>query len=684
MSLVGMAPLRARLAGYAPLLILVAALLLRIAFTIQMRGSPLADVPMRDEFTLVEWARDIAGGNLVGGDVYFRAPLYPYLLGLIFSLFRGSLFAARMAQALLGSLVPLALFYLGRRVFGTREGVIAGLVAAAYPVLAYFNNELLAVSLAVLLNVLLLLAALRADDRGGTGPWLTVGLLLGLSAITRPNVLLFAPFLLLWVVWRARSRPAGGRRVALGRVALVLCGAAVVILPVTVRNYAVGGDFVPIASQGGINFYIGNNPRSDGASAMLPALGTNWEYEDAIRIAEREEGRRLKPSEVSAFWYRRGREFLLSRPGTALRLYVRKLVLFWDSHEIGSNKDIYYFGGLSPVFRAFSWLGFLIIAPLGLLGASVGARRRPAAWLLTLFVVSYMVSVLAFFVNGRFRLPVVPPLIVLAAGGAAWLYDKLREGEWSRFAAGAAALLAIGLFVGHDFYGTHVTEHAHTHYTIGLAHASRGRLDEAVEEYRTAIGLWPGYASAHDALGETLERLGLWDEALESYRSAADLSEGNAEAPMHAGVVLLRMGDMEGGIEWLREATRRDPSMGEAHYYLASTLAGEGDLAAAERSFRAAVESRPDLVEAWNGLGRVLEDTGRSADALGAYETAVSIDPAFADAYNNVGVLLAEMGRYDESIARLEQGLEAAPGDRRLLSNLKRVRDLEYSAGGID
>lgn len=677
-----------------PLVVFGVAFLLRFLFVLHLRASPLSDVPMRDEFTLVEWARALASGDWVGSEVFFRAPLYPYLLGAQFVLFRGSLFAARIVQATLGALVPVALYLLGRRVFGWREAVAGAAVAVTYPFLIYFSNELLIVSVAVLLNVLLLLAVMRADGKSSVGRWFVAGVMLGCSAITRPNVLVFAPFLFLWMWRRARdtadsrlsasdASPAAGRAsplaIASRRFALVLLGAAVIISPVAVRNYAVGRDFVPIASQGGINFFIGNNAASDGASAMLPALGTGWEYDDAIRIAEREEGRSLKPSEVSGFWYRKGIEFLTENPGEAVRLYLRKLALFWDRYEIGSNKDIYHFGRMSPVFVTFSWLNFLLVAPLGLLGMAVTVRRRPGASLLTLFVLSYMGSVLIFFVNARFRLPTVPFLILLASAAAVWLFDALRSRNLKFLVAGAAFVCAVALFVHTDFYGTHVSQHAHTRYTIGLAYANQGQLEEALEEYRAAIDLWPDYASAHDAMGRALERLGRHEEALEAYGAATTSNRFLASAPMHAGVLLLRMGDMERALEQLREAVERDPSMSEAHFYLGSTLAGEGRLEEAEKSFRLSVAADSEFKEAWNGLGRVLEDTGRPREALRAYERALSIDPAFVDAHNNVAVLLATMGLYDEAIARFEAAIRIAPDDRRLPANLERVRQLKLA-----
>jgi len=269
---------------------------LRFIYVLQLRGSPLADFPILDELYHVEWARALAAGDWLGSAVFFRAPLYPYLLGVVFSVLGESLQAARLVQVTCTALTPVAVYFLGRRLFGEKEALLGSAVAALYPLFLYFSNELLIVSLVVLLDVLLMSALLRADESPGRGRWFAAGAVMGMSAIARPSVLAFLPALFCWMWWRARSTsgetgasarllaPSSAFRVGAARFAVVVLGVAAVVLPVTLRNYAVERDFVPIASQGGINFFIGNNATSDGASAVLPVLGESWENEDAVRI----------------------------------------------------------------------------------------------------------------------------------------------------------------------------------------------------------------------------------------------------------------------------------------------------------------------------------------------------------------------------------------------------------------
>lgn len=690
--------------SWAVLLVYGVAWVLRYVYALNLRASPLAETPVLDELYHVEWARALAAGDWIGSDVFFRAPLYPYLLGAAFALFKGSLWAARIVQVTYASLVPVAVTLLARRLLTRERAIIAGFLAAAYPFLIYFTNELLIESLVVVLDTFAVLAIVRADEVPSWGRWVAAGAVAGLSTIARPTVLVFVPLVLLWIWWRALNPESAGARTAgrggsgerrAARVALVrgssplrtavarfafyAVGIAIVVSPVALRNYVLEKDFVLVASQGGINFFIGNNRESDGVSAVLPVLGEAWQYRDCVRIAEREEGRRLKPSEVSGFWYRKGREFWSEHPGAAGRLLAKKLVLFWNRFELPNNKDIYFFARLSPLHRALSWLSFGLVAPFAVLGAVVSRRNRVSA-LMSLFVLSTMASVIAFFVNARFRLPVVPFLVVLSVVGLFWLVERARARDVRRFVWGAAAVGALAVFSNTGFYGTRVEDRPQTHNTIGLAFESQERHEEAVAEFRRALELSPGYARAMSNMGLSLEALGRDEEARAAYLSAIESDPSLASACNNLGALYHRKGDVASAEKWLAEAIRRDPDLREAHANLAGILAATGDLEGAEEHYRAAVIADPRFKEAWVALGVVLDETGRPAEAIAAYTRAIEIDPSFASARNNLGIALAGTGQYEEALREFRLALDAAPGDSGIAGNLRLARELTRAA----
>ena len=696
-----------RRARITALMLFLGALVLRLVYVRHLQGSPLAQTPMLDELYHVEWARELASGDWLGSGVFFRAPLYPYLLGAMLSVFHGSLTAARVVQACYGAFVPVVTLFVARRVCGRRCGLVAGVLAAVYPFFIYFDNELLITSLIVLLDALLLLLVLRADEHPSWMRWLGAGVVMGLSAIARPNVLVFAPLIFVWIWLSVRAgaadaapgedgAPGGDAEATRGgkpgsfalltrstpllsaahRFGVLIVGAVLVIAPVTLRNAAFEKDFVLIASQGGINYFIGNNAQSDGVSAVVPGLGEAWEYDDCERIAEREVGRRLKPSEVSGFWYREGREFLRTHPGDAVRLHARKFVLFWDSFELANNKDIYYFGKMSGVFKGLSWLHFGVIAPLAAVGLLALRRRRRYAALLLFFVAAYSTTVIMFFVNARFRMPVLPALLVFAAAGLIWLWDEMRRRHWFRLVAGLVCVAAVAAFINYDFYSTHVGDRPQTHNTIGLAHASAGRYAQAVASYDRAIELAPAYAKAWNNRGLSLEGAGDPEAAFATYMRAAELDPLLATAPNNIGALHWSGGDLESAALWFERAVAADAWLPEAQYNLASVLARLDRLDEAEVAYQSAISARPRFQEAWHDYGVLLEGSGRMSEAIGAYQRAVIIDPRSAQARNSLGIALARSGQYREAVMELEAALALAPGDRNLMANLQTARSL--------
>src|SRR5262249_22585964 len=129
-----------------------------------------------------------------------------------------------------------------------------------------------------------------------TAPWwVTLGLTLGALALTRENALLLIAVVLGWSLQQPRRWTA---------VLPLVAGLAIVLLPVTARNYALGGGLFLTTSQFGPNFYIGNNPKADGTYASLRYGRGAPEYErqDATELAERAARRSLTPAEVSSYW----------------------------------------------------------------------------------------------------------------------------------------------------------------------------------------------------------------------------------------------------------------------------------------------------------------------------------------------------------------------------------------------
>ncbi|MFQ5411139.1 MAG: ArnT family glycosyltransferase, partial [Phycisphaerae bacterium] len=228
------------------------AVIIRVVYVLQMRDNPHFTNPILDGEVHDNWARAILAGERFFDGAYFKAPLYPWLLAFVYKIFGPGYLVPRLVQSVMGAASCCLLFLVGREAFGRIVGAVAGLAAATFWVMVYFDGELLLEPLSIFLNLLAMWLILRAARSDGIGGWLLSGLVLGLSAITRPNVLVFMPLVALWILFVHRKRFMTG----LTRAAFFGAACLVPILPITIRNYVVGDDFVLIASQGGPNFYI--------------------------------------------------------------------------------------------------------------------------------------------------------------------------------------------------------------------------------------------------------------------------------------------------------------------------------------------------------------------------------------------------------------------------------------------
>jgi 4-amino-4-deoxy-L-arabinose transferase-like glycosyltransferase len=472
----------------------------------QAENNPTFAWPLQDCKAHHDWAQQIVAGEGMGSTPFFRAPLYYYLLALFYQLFGPGIAAAKIASILLGSATCYLIARLGNHLAGFATALVAGLLAALYWPFIYFDSHLLSVGLESFLNVAFLFTLLIAVKRESLPLFLAAGIVWGLSAITRPVVLAITPGIVIWI-WFVVGGRAQGKRWLLTCAALGL-GGALAVLPVTIRNWTVGGEGVLIATNGGVNFYIGNNPHTNGYTAIVPGTRGDWEggYEDTHRIAEEALGCRLDESEVSAYWFDRGVDWIASEPGAWVSLLGKKLRLFWTPVEISNNAPIRFFADLAPISALF-WIGFPVVVLLAA-AALVVLRDNRRSWaLLGIFAAMYMVTVVAFFVPGRFRLPALPILILFAAGGLTALPRLVREQRHRRL--GGYVLVAIA-----------------TVFALGANFPERHAGQAIYDQW------WGHFILAHNGLQRSAEEPELFEEALEHYRLAIEAMPKMTDTPV--------------------------------------------------------------------------------------------------------------------------------------------------------
>jgi tetratricopeptide (TPR) repeat protein len=530
--------------------------------------------------------------------------------------------------------------------------------------------------------------------RSSSWTWLCLGLTMGGLALTRENALVFIAVILVWAVFASSSpRRLGAQGAA---AASFLLGVAIVVLPVAARNAYVGGGFYLTTSQFGPNFYIGNNPSADGTyqSLRFGRGAPEYERQDATELAETALGRKLSPAEVSSFWVDKALEFITSRPGAWLKLMARKFALLGNATEMLDTESQEAHAEWSWPLRIGGWFGhFGILVPLAVLGLVLTWPLRSRLWVVYAMTIAYAASVVVFYVFARYRYPLVPLLIVFAAGGLVHAADALARRRWHLTPALPVAVVLAAVFANWPMLSATLMR-AITETNLAVALQAEGRLDEAIDHYQRAIALQPGYAPAYNNLGAALHAKGRHDDAIATYQQALRLRPDFPLAHYNLANALNDAGRPREAAEHFRIALQTISGSADVHNNLGIALMGEGKAADAIAEFRIAVQLEPESAasrrnladalasarrydEAINEFGRAarLDPTGsahydlgslfleldRTEEAIAAFRAALRLAPRSVEAHNNLGIALGIQGRLDEAIEHFQQALAIKP-----------------------
>lgn len=514
------------------------ALLPRVAFVLDFASHPLFDinlVPGTDMEFLVGWARRIAAGDLLGWGTgpFWWAPLFPYTLGALFAfLGPGNMTGVALAQALLGALTCALVYLLGRELLDETTGLTAGLLAAAYGPVIFYTGIFLSTTLETFLAVATLLAVTSARARPTVGRWLCVGIVAGLGCLARPNFL--AGTVALWVLLPLLLRRPDGRPdwPLIRRASLAFAlGAMLAIAPVTARNWAVGGRLILVSAAGPETFRIANS---------YDSTPLNFVYPKQPRM----------PLSSLAFW----------------RHQARKAILFWWGFEPPQNVNYYLAREVSSILR-LPWFPFWLAVPLASIGLWVTRHRLYAMSHIHVFLGVYYLSVTAFFIIARWRLPLIIPLLVFTAAGLLALFRWAMDHQWVRIAVALSvvAILALVIYPGRGPF-----IFAADHGQFGYILANRGAYAEAADHLARAAAGLPQNGTLHRDLGILLLRLGRPVGARAALDRAVALIPDDAASHLYLGRLLL--------------GPSGDPDRARFHLARALSLAPEGSVGTEARS----------------------------------------------------------------------------------------------------
>lgn len=360
-----------------------------------------------DEWAYAPLAESLAAGrgfvNPDGSPNTTRLPAVPFLLSLVYRFSGPDIVAARVFMCFLGSLLIPVCFLLGREAYDQRTGLVAAVAAVFMPSWIYCSGAILTDLLAAAAVGLMVWALIRGAKRQSM-PLVGAGAVFwGLSALVRATSLAFVPAVVLWLLlvlttWRAR---------------LIAVGLSLVILmaitsPWSARNARVFGRSAGLSSQGGLALWCGNNPAATGIlnsdfayyQQQLPKEFPESAYPDALARSE--------ACKAAA------RQFIVENPARFARLAAVRLWELWKiySPRAGTVQNVAMIVSFGPVLLLF------VVQAI-----RTGWRIGPEMLMILIIGCQTLVHMVYTSIV-RYRMPVEPLVLVMAAGGLVWFVTR--------------------------------------------------------------------------------------------------------------------------------------------------------------------------------------------------------------------------------------------------------------------
>jgi 4-amino-4-deoxy-L-arabinose transferase-like glycosyltransferase len=428
--------------------------------------SPLGRVPQLDAAENLTLATKIAAGTLPH-EPFYRAMLYPGVLAGMLKLGVSTEQLPAYA-ALLGFLchgaVGVAVMKLALRLWvGTRKrNTIPVLVSAGLwlvnPVALYYSINVLDVVPALALFMWGLVWWTRAEGRKRDA--VIGGIFMGLAVAARPHflpVVVVAPWARAWLAGRWRPRIVD---------AWTWVGAGVVLVILGIGQWQWSGEFRIMPWQGSYNFYAANKPGANGKYYTqqvymedLPA-GINPAQAESEFLYAKATGKTppFDPGEMEKYWRQQAWSEIGANPGAWLKLMVKKAYYLFNDYDQYNNFTYAWEKAQSPVL-AWNFLGWGIVLILAVATAAAAwGRADPAgrARLAGYFLIfaAYGGGVLLYYASGRFRLPLLP-LMCVVAGSIEVIAERPAAGGKRGWGIAMVAALVAVMLTFSNFFNAH-------------------------------------------------------------------------------------------------------------------------------------------------------------------------------------------------------------------------------------
>jgi len=356
------------------------------------------------------------------------------------------------------------------------------------------------------------------------------------------------------------------------RKRLILAGFFLIMVAVSILCLRTTGRISPLPESGPINLYIGNNPDTSKTITIRP--GDDWKNLNLLAKEVEAKDR----YEVQQFFRRRFFKYVVTQPLHFVTGLIHKSIQFVSSREIQRIYDVYESRRYSLLLSGLVWktngfgFPFGVLLPLAIIGIIHHRQRIPLP--VFLFLILYPSAIILVFVTGRYRVPLVPVLAVVASAGFFAIIETIRMGHWRRTAAmvGIAAACGVLFSIAGPFAAESINCRAKMYAWLASKSLKQSRFEKAAEHLSEALLANPHDHAAHDMMGTTLNQQGKQNEAIKHFEKALEINPEYFSAYNNLGSVLAQQGKTEEAVKHFEKALEINPELDTAHFNLALSL----------------------------------------------------------------------------------------------------------------
>lgn len=374
------------------------ALILRVVWILLVPSKPVRDFAVYDGFA-TRLTQGLGYVTENGIRTAYWPVGYPLFLSFLYRIFGYSLTIAKISSVILSLATVSLTFLLGKHCLSEKAGKIAALIVALLPVQIFYANLLSSENLFT--PVLLLLIYFLIKPKEKLFAFLIIGIFSGIASLIRPVALsLPVIFLIYFLINKKKTMEI------IKHFSLILAGIIIILLPWMIRNYCVFKEVIPVSTNGGVNFFIGNNEHATGRYSIQCSRNIPGKTE----------------LERNSLGYSKGLEFILKNPGKFFVNGLKKIYFLYGGEMISLNwsfATVYEKENIRILAIYITQATYLLLLFATIIGLITWIRNYDPRFLLfVMIIILWTLIHFMFFGEDRYHLPLIPLFTIFAVKGS--------------------------------------------------------------------------------------------------------------------------------------------------------------------------------------------------------------------------------------------------------------------------